>query len=567
VTLRLAPDTHVRRHLARVAQGAEPADVIVTGGTLVDVFTEELHEGWGIAIASGRVAAVGPDVAARAGDVTQVIDAEGDLIVPGLVETHTHQTRLRLPDTARLQVKAGVTSTLLETPEIGMLMGPRAVRELLEWARSVPGRVFFTVPPLIGTDPDHEEQLGAAEDWIPLLDEPGIAGVGEIYWADWLRGHTRADALVDAALDRGLTVEGHGAGARPHVLQALAGNGFASDHEAISAEETLTRLRAGMHALVRHGATRQDLPALAPLWQDHDIDLGRASFCTDGLEPEAMVAGESLNWVVDQAVALGLPLARAVRMASRNPAERLGAGRWIGGLAPGMFGDLAVVPPSSGFRPRLVLVGGQPPAEPAPFDPPTWMLDSVRLPELTDALLSHPGPGRWRAMELVAPIVTREVETHGDGDLVAVAIDRLRPGRAFRGLLRGYGLRGGAVAVTTSWESASLLVVGDSTADLRTAVAAVAEMGGGAAVASSGQLLARWAAPVAGIYSTAPAEDVVTEVRQVQGALRSLGVPYANPLMSVETLTTAAIPFLRIGAAGYRRLRDGAMVGLEWESS
>ena len=33
---------------------------------------------------------------------------------------------------------------------------------------------------------------------------------------------------------------------------------------------------------------------------------------------------------------------------------------------------------------------------------------------------------------------------------------------------------------------------------------------------------------------------------------------------SLEVLTTAAIPFLRIGPSGYRRLRDGAQVGLEW---
>jgi len=66
------PGPRTLRRLAEVAAGRAEADLVLTGGSLVNVFTEELQAGWGLAVADGRVACVGPDqeVAARAGAAT-----------------------------------------------------------------------------------------------------------------------------------------------------------------------------------------------------------------------------------------------------------------------------------------------------------------------------------------------------------------------------------------------------------------------------------------------------------------------------------------------------------------
>ncbi|HEX6547313.1 MAG TPA: adenine deaminase C-terminal domain-containing protein, partial [Candidatus Dormibacteraeota bacterium] len=162
-----------------------------------------------------------------------------------------------------------------------------------------------------------------------------------------------------------------------------------------------------------------------------------------------------------------------------------------------------------------------------------------------------------------APLVTREAETDGETALPVVAIDRLGGDRAFRGLALGLGLSGGAVALTTGWESPSMLVAGDQPADMVVALERLKELHGGAVVASGGAVLAEWRAELGGLYSLAPLGQVVSEVATVNGALRDLGCPMPNPLLSLETLTTAAIPFLRLSADGYVRLTDGARLGLE----
>jgi adenine deaminase len=459
-----------------------------------------------------------------------------------------------------------VTTTIVESLELAVVVGLDGVRALLTAAQGTAGRLLFTASGLVVCDRERDVELDR-DDWASLLDHPRIAGLGEVYWGDLLRGHSRSRAMIDAALERGLPVEGHGAGARLPALNALAAHGVSADHESIGPEDVLGRLRLGLHTELRHGATRQDLPAVASLWREHPIDGSRLSFVTDGLEPDLAARGDSLNWVVEQAVELGLPLPKAVRMASHNVAVRFGLGRWLGGLAPGMLADLVVLPRGGGFRPRLVLVGGRRPGPSAQPEYPAWMLDTVRLEGMRPDLLVHPGPGRWRAMRQLAPVVTREVESDGSDALVCAVVDRLGGSRGFRGLWEGFGLRGGGVAITSAWESPGMVIAGDRPADMAAAARRVQDLHGGAVVVADGRVLAEWPAPLAGLYSTAPYGRVVDEVGAVNRALAGLGCPWPNPVLALETLTTAAIPFLRIWAGGYHRLRDGARAGLAWDDA
>ncbi|MEP7105288.1 MAG: adenine deaminase C-terminal domain-containing protein, partial [Chloroflexota bacterium] len=373
-------------------------------------------------------------------------------------------------------------------------------------------------------------------------------------------------ALAAGARERGLAAEGHGAGARQAALLAMLAAGVGSDHEPITAEEVLARLRLGMYVYLRHGVTRQDLPALARLWTEWTVPLDRVAFCCDGVDPAHAVAGRSLNWVVASAVAAGLPLATAVRSATLVPARRFGLDPWLGALVPHAVADVAVFDDERLERPWLVLAGGSPPA-PAPASSlPAWLLDSVRPGDLDGALFEPLPASRYRAMATTAeaPMVTREVESNGADALLAVAVDRHGSGRAFRGLYAGSGIRGGALATTTGSESVALLVVGDDPAAMRQAAAAVVALKGGAAVVAGGRELAAWPARLAGQISPEPAADVARDVHAVNDALRGLGCTLPDPLTAIDFLTSPAIPFLRICADGYMRLRDGARVGLEW---
>lgn len=564
MTIRLAPDRDTARRLVAVARRAQPADLVVSPGALLDVYSEEVLDGWGVVVAAGRIAYVGPD--AGQFEAAARIEGRDHILSPGLVEAHTHLLRLSLKNTMPLQVGLGITTTVFEAMELAFLLGPDAVRELLAEAAGVPGRAFFTVPPCVGFDPVHDRSLGPDQGWTELLELPGVAGVGECNWADVVRGNHRVEALIERALALGLTVEGHGAGIREPALNAFAAPGMTADHEAIGPDDTLARLRLGLWSEVRQGATRQDLQAIAELWKADVLgDASRLALVTDSVEADELTSGRSLNQAVDLAMASGLPLARAVRLASRNPAERLGLGRWLGGLAPGMLADLVLVPrDGSSFRAELVMVGGAKPPAPSSHAYPSQMTDSVTLPEIDPAWLQHPGRGRWRALEVVAPLVTREAESDGSDAITLVAIDRRGRRRGFRGLLTGFGLRGGACAASAAWDTPCLVAAGDSPGDLELAIRRLAEIRGGAVVVAGGAVKAEWRAELAGFLSLQPADNVVREVRAVKAALNELGSAWPNPLLTLEALTTAVIPQLRLSAEGYVRVRDRTTLGLAW---
>jgi adenine deaminase len=169
-------------------------------------------------------------------------------------------------------------------------------------------------------------------------------------------------------------------------------------------------------------------------------------------------------------------------------------------------------------------------------------------------------------MLLTGPTVTRETDTERSDALWVIALDRADPARGFRGLLLDFGLARGAVAWSSGWEAAGPVVAGNEPADLRRALDRLVALDGGAVVVAGGKVLAEWKAPVTGLFSPAPLAVVAEEVRGVNRALRELGAATPNPLLTLETLTTTAIPFLRITPEGYYRARDGSRPSL-WDTA
>lgn len=74
--------------LVDVALGRSPADLVIRGGNLVNVFTEEIYPA-DVAVRGSKIAAVG-DVSGQTGPATRVVDAAGSFLVPGLIDGHLH---------------------------------------------------------------------------------------------------------------------------------------------------------------------------------------------------------------------------------------------------------------------------------------------------------------------------------------------------------------------------------------------------------------------------------------------------------------------------------------------
>lgn len=563
--------------LWQVAMGKEPAQLVIRDAVLFNPFTREFLPDHALWVKDGKVAYSGPDQEPPLGETTQVIEAQGMVLLPGLIESHTHlANRCGVEEFVRYSLPGGVTTVVTETIELAGVAGLEGIFALVEALRNQPLRFFYTVPALCGLTQVEEMRAPEPEEMVPLLEDPMCLGLGEIYWGNLLLDSpqgARVRKLLELTLGKGKRVEGHTAGAGGLKLQAYTSFGVSSCHEPISAPEALERLRLGYWVMIREGGIRRELEGLKDLFAQA-LDLRRLVLCTDSVDPEDFLAEGSLDGSVRRALGMGVDPGLLYQMVTLNPAEHLGLEAQVGSLAPGRWADWVLIPSPKEYRPVIVGAAGRPVSqegrllvEPRKVDFPQAFYNTVK-PSWTPPAFPQPS-GRVRVMELVSRLVTRELilELEAAGaweDLNWVAaVDRLEGEGAFLGLLKGFGLKRGACGSTMCWDTGDLVVVGCDRESMETALGRLRELGGGAVYAIDREIVAEYPAEVCGIISQEPMPCLRNRLRGIQEAMACNGVSWDKSLLTIDTLTTAAIPHLRITHRGYVRLKDRALLGLE----
>jgi adenine deaminase len=354
--LSLSPER--RRRLVAVARGAAEPDAVVRAGRMLDVYTGELREAE-IGIAEGRVAWVG-DVGARG--LAPTLDLRDGVVVPGFIEPHCHPDILYSPATlAEALALRGTTTVCADTAFLSLLLDDD---ELLAVVRGMSGAsvkfLWNLRGCLDGVLPVELERLSADRLRRLVAELPDVVATGEMTaWPEFLGGDERLTGLVDAAIARGLRIDGHAAGASARTLGPLAAAGITADHEAITPDELLARARLGYWLILRHSSLRPDAPALAEAITSGRLPTSRVMLTTDGLVATDLVDGH-LDAVIREMLKAGVSPVDAVRMATLNPATYLGLDAHLGGIAPGRLADLVLVDSLTSFQPQLVLCEGTP---------------------------------------------------------------------------------------------------------------------------------------------------------------------------------------------------------------
>ncbi|KPJ77914.1 MAG: adenosine deaminase [Deltaproteobacteria bacterium SG8_13] len=577
--------------LVQVALGSQKADLAVTGGRLLNVYTGELLENVTVSVKGSWIAHVGPDGDHTIGPKTKVIDATGKVLIPGLIDGHTHLAWLYgVDEFLKHALPGGTTTIVTEAMEPFPVAGLDGVLDFLDALKDQPAKIFATAPFMASIS---RAARGMPIDTLKqLLDRSDILGVGESYWQSVLQEPDISLPVLDETFRRGKTLEGHSAGARGKKLAAYLAAGISSCHEPILPEEVLERLRLGIYVMVREGSIRRDLEAISVI-KDSQVDLRRLVLVTDGIEPGDLLQRCTMAYVVQKAIDCGFDPVAAVQMATLNVAEHFAIDGMVGGIAPGRCADLLILPDIRTIEAEKVISNGKVVAENGRLSTPPRRhayrhasLNTVKLPgpvSASDFVIrppqAHQAP-TVRIIELVTDLVTAERQQEvspvdgeircspADDIIKVAAVDRCHtPGKTATGLIKGFGLRAGAFACSAAWDSSDIIVVGVSEADMAAAVNRIGDLQGGAVVVKDGTLQAEIPLPIFGLMSPAPVEVIVEQLAVLKQSLQSLGVTFADPLLTLVTLTGAAIPYLRICEEGLVNLKDGKTVGLFVESA
>jgi adenine deaminase len=572
----------VAHHLIEVAAGRTPAQTVIRGGIWVNVHTRETLPNHDIAITHGRIACVVPNASYCIGDDTEVIEAEGRYMIPGLCDGHMHiESGMLTPaEFARAVIPHGTTSMFTDPHEIANVLGLKGVRLMHDEALLQPINVFTQMPSCAPSAPGMETTGFeiSAEDVAEAMTWPGIIGLGEMMN---FPGVSNADpkmlAEIAATQNAGKTVGGHYAS--PDLGPAFAAyvaGGPADDHEGTCEEDAIARMRQGMRSMIRLGSAWHDVESQITAITEKGLDSRNMILCTDDCHSGTLVNDGHMNRAVRHAVECGCDPLVALQMATINTATHFGLEREIGSLTPGRRADVILTSDLRTLtiekvvaRGQLIAVDGTIITRCPHLDWPDSARQTVNMGKTlsaTDFEVSAPSGANsvtanvigvienqapTKALKMDLPVFDGLVEGVNGTCQIALVERHRATGRVVNAFVSGFGYEGKmAMASTVAHDSHHMIVVGTDRAHMAMAANRLAEVGGGITIYQDGQETALVELPIAGLMSDKPATEVAASAEKMMQAMRECGCTLNNAYMQHSLLALVVIPELRISDLG-----------------
>lgn len=516
-----------------------------------------------VVVRDGRIAAIEPPTGAMSPGV----------LVPGFVDAHVHVESSMLPpwEFARVAMRHGTVASVSDPHEIANVLGEDGIRFMLEDIEGSPFTCWFGCPSCVPATAF--ETAGARLDpaaCARILDDPRIHALGEMMnWPGAVAGAPQVLAKIAAAHARGKPVDGHAPGLRGADAAAYFGRGISTDHECLTLDEALEKAALGVRILIREGSAARDFEALWPMLRSHP---DRCMFCTDDAHPDDLLAGH-LDRLMARAVGKGIDPMAALRAATLHPVRHYGMP--CGLLQVGDRADMVLVDDLVSFRPRTTWIAGVPVAEdgrslvpPRASRTPNAFIARTCVSEdfVVQAPAGSPDGARVTVHAIVAadgqlvtgredvPAVVRRgaVEPDPARDLLTIAVvNRYAPAPVSVAMVRGFGLRAGAIASSVAHDCHNVVAVGASPAALAEAANAVfAARGGLSVVGGDGSPAELLPLPIAGLMSDRPAEEVAAAYGRLTARARTLGSSLRAPYMTLGFMALLVIPALKLGDRG-----------------
>lgn len=576
------PDAAPR--LVAVAAGRAPADVVIRQGKWVNVHSREVLDGYDIAIAEGRFAAIAPDLSAAIGPQTQVIEANGRYMIPGLVDGHMHiESGMLTPAEFAAAVTPHGTTTMFTDPhEIANVLGLAGVRMMHDEALMQPVNIFTQMPSCAPSAPGLETTGFeiTPEDVAEAMTWPGIIGLGEMMnFPGVINADTKMLAEIAATQRAGKTVGGHYAS--PDLgapFRAYVAGGPADDHEGTCEADAIARVRQGMRAMLRLGSAWYDVQTQITAITERGLDPRNFILCTDDCHSGTLVHEGHMNRVFRHAVACGCDPLIALQMCTINTATHFGLERELGSIAPGrradviLTSDLATLPVEQVIARGVTVAKDGKLTVPCPhYNWPEAARQTVHLGKRLSAedfaiaapegantvtarvigVVENQAPTKALTAELQVENGLAQPDQAKDVAQIALVERHRGTGKVVNGFVSGFGYKGRmAMGSTVAHDSHHMIVVGTDRDSMAQVANRLGEMGGGITVFKDGAEIASVPLAIAGLMSDDPAAEVAERAARMVAAMAECGCTLNNAYMQHSLLALVVIPEIRISDLG-----------------
>lgn len=544
--------------LLRVAQGKEKAELVLKGGKVLNVFTNEFLEG-DVAICQGKIAGIGQYEGIRE------IDCRGRYIAPGYLDAHIHiESTLAMPgELSKALLRAGTTTLVADPHELVNVKGKKALDFLLEATKCIPLNVYLMIPssvPATGFDTNGAGEF-LAEDMKEYLERDRVLGLGEVMcFPDVLEGEKRI--LDKLSLFQKKHIDGHGPGLSSGKLQAYRLCGVENDHECVSIKEVKEKLRAGLQIFIREGSGAKNLEPIVLGMLKEGLPFSRCAFCTDDKHLEDIERDGHIDACIRKAISLGLDPIEAYKTASWYPALAYGL-KDLGAVAAGYQADLVILEDLQTAKAEQTIYKGIPAREweQQPFSFLGWeeLLHTVEFGEITKEKIALAKGEKNHVIgmvkrELLTEHLFEEIPgkdgvfiPDGNYNKLCVVERYGKNGNVGVAPLKGFGIRGGAVATSVSHDSHNIIVAGDNDEDIVMAVNYLKEIQGGYVIASGGKIAEALPLEVCGLLSRETKEEITAKAERIFKLARKMGVQEGiDPFTTLSFMALPVIPKLRL---------------------
>lgn len=560
------------RDYIRAGRAELKATVIIKGGQLVNVASEEIYPA-DIAIYHDRIVAMG-DVKQYQGNETEIIDASGFYLCPGMIDGHLHVecSKMSITSFAKAVVPLGTTAIVSGLDQILVSAGVAGAREFLDEAKGTPLKVFWGAPcktpyTLPVSNVGHyfgPEDHRATHHW------PECVGIWETVREFIQEMDDKVLSALAIAEKSRLPVLGCSPMARGAKLNSYLQSGVRADHESYTADEMLEKLRNGVHVVIRESSISHFLTENLRIVTEMGIKATRRiSFCTDDVVASDILKRGHLDNMVRMAVRMGITPITAIQMATINGAEALRIDHKVGLIAPGRSADILLVKDLRDFHVdrvvangRLAAGQGRLTAKLAPPKRSDTLMHTFKVAPVKPEEFAVQGKGKGEKAKVLAMAVSpdqifvrkrRDVTLKAkDGVILADQAQDVqyvtvveRYGRTRNrpvAFVSGFGLKNGALATSTAPDDNNIVCVGTNPQDMAVAINHIIVHNGGQAVVSDGKIIAFLPLPIGGIVSDLEPEEMAEREAALDDAARALGCKLPWPFMYMFVLQITAIP-------------------------
>ena len=553
------------KELIDCAMGRHKPVFVLKNACFVNVFSGKLEKG-DIAINKDRIIGIG-----NYSGISE-IDLTGKIVLPSYIDGHMHieSTQLTPEELAKAIVPRGTTTIIADPHEIANVCGLYGIEYIANASKNIPLDVMIQFPSCVpATSFENSGAILSSKEVAENINKDYILGLGEFMnYPGVINNDDEVIKKLEIAQKYNKVVDGHAPNLKGKELDAYLLGGISTDHECTSVSEMQLKIDRGMYVHLREGsATRNTEVNCKGITAEN---MRRCILCTDDRHACDLKKDGHIDNNLRLLVKCGISPIWAVTMATLNTAECYNL-KWKGAIAPNYIADIVVVSDLKDFNAELVIKSGMVVAQngKALFRTKKYInekvLSTVHIKDVTadDFKIKLKGKKakviKLLPKNVVTEKVIREVESE-NGDVKIKGTDLLKlsiierhkaTGNVGLGLIEGYGLKDGAIALTVSHDSHNIIVLGDDNEAMANAVCEIKRIGGGMVIADNKKIISSMPLEIAGLITTKDINTFEKKLSKMIDIAFSMGVTReVQPFMSLSFLALVVIPELKITDRG-----------------